>query len=141
MNAIIIHMEEKKQEVIKMASTEIKDLNKTELITLIKIKMSDLKISDRELLRKIDEISDLKDRIKKKDEINRNFRSKKTYINLLQDNNDLTALNIQLRKDIVKKQESGCFECKTDKRLLKLTNLSVCIECVTNAESNYWKGN
>ena len=85
-------------------------------------------------------ISKLKIRIDKKDSIIKKFKSKRIYLELDEKNEELKLKNIELRKTIVKKQEIGCYECNSEKRLIAFSNISICIECISLAEKNHWTG-
>ena len=70
----------------------------------------------------------------------RAFREGKTYKELQTLIDETKAQNTQLRRDIVKRQTIGCLECKQDKRLVRFTNLSICLECIKKFEDLKWKG-
>jgi len=86
-------------------------------------------------------IESKKEQIAKKNEKLRQFKTKDIYIAYNREIATKDELILSLKQTIVKRQESGCYECRsTDNvhRHIKFSNLSICIECISKAEKSHW---
>ncbi len=121
----------------KLTKLEKANISIKELLEKIQVNknLSKVRINARD-----QSIKRLKERIESKDEKLKSFRTKSIYLDLM---NEIDQKEIEiksLKTTIIKKQEKGCFECNTEKRLVKFSNLSICLDCIRDYETKHFKG-
>ena len=84
-----------------------------------------------------------KEAIRKKNEKLRDFKTKAIFTRLNQKIVSLQSEIEDLKQTILNRQTKGCYECKesaSESRLVKFSNISICLECIHKAETKHWSG-
>ncbi len=115
----------------KLTTEEKLTIAKTKLQNSIEMRKSQNRTFNEQL-------DNLRDRIKSKDEKLREFKSKKVFTDLMNEIDGLNDEIYQLKQTIIKKQGLGCYECSGTKRLVPFSNISICLECINIFEKKRW---